>query len=269
MRRHLLVFLIILITACENTTYARSDILAWAKQIAALQKKLISLAQRTEPFVQHGPTKNDCNQLLDISYRSKDLYNEIIKLDYPDEARSVHNEFIESYAKHSDADRDYAFYVCQNDVSYYDKYSTALKEANRLNETAYHHFLDLTIQYSISCDEIDLCKGSTSSTIIPPTSPPTSYPCLSWDQITASMKGQQVCVYGIVARTEGCDVFVPNTIGGCRIRFDDRRAFFFASGSYAFPGVSTGDCVFAEGMILLSSEGIPYIDIYDTLYNCP
>jgi hypothetical protein len=86
------------------------------------------------------------------------------------------------------------------------------------------------------------------------------YPdCLHASQITASMKGRDLCVYGDVSD-------IVEYAGAFQLRF--AANFFFASGTYAYYDVKEGDCVVAAGEVLLSSEGVPYIDIDDALYEC-
>jgi len=242
--------------------------LTWAKQIANLQKTLIANVDSSNAFLQQrSPTSSDCPQLTDFADRSKDIYNQILKLSRPEEARSVHNEFVDSYSKSADADRFYAISICQDDVTYYDKYASALVDANRTNEAAFHDFKQLMDKYSISCDDVDLCEDSVLPTPAKYVSitklVPTQDPCFRWGQITPTMIGQTVCVYGNVYKTR----FVGNNT--FQILFSENpKDFFLAGGSYNYT-VKSGECVRAEGTILRSGSGVPYIDIDNALYYCP
>ena len=86
--------------------------------------------------------------------------------------------------------------------------------------------------------------------------------CVNWPLVSARMIGTVKCVYGNVYKTRlvGKSTF--------QILFsDDRRDFFLAAGTINYPVVS-GDCVVAEGEILRSGVGVPYIDIDKALYPC-
>lgn len=70
------------------------------------------------------------------------------------------------------------------------------------------------------------------------------------------------CVFGTVVR-------VQEYQGATQLRFGTDQQFFFSSGSIYYPDIGAGDCVYAKGEILLSAEGVPYIDIdKNDLYLC-
>jgi hypothetical protein len=76
------------------------------------------------------------------------------------------------------------------------------------------------------------------------------------------MIGQTTCVYGKVYKTR--------TVGETTFQVlfaNDPTSFFMAAGTYYYD-VRSGDCVAAEGEILRSAAGVPYIDINDALYKC-
>jgi DnaJ-like protein len=92
--------------------------------------------------------------------------------------------------------------------------------------------------------------------------PPLAVDCLLWSEVSPLMIGEMACVYGNVDRTR--------TVGDTTFQVlftDDPSAFFLATGSYYYE-VGSGDCVAAEGEILRSAVGVPYININDALYEC-
>jgi hypothetical protein len=114
-------------------------------------------------------------------------------------------------------------------------------------------------------------EPQTSIAIVPtktksPTRIPTSTRqtprCYEWSEITKNMIGKNVCVYGKIYDTR----FVgTNTF---QVLFSKNSYdFFMAAGTYYYE-VNSGDCVYAEGEILKSSAGVPYMDIDDVLYEC-
>ena len=69
-----------------------------------------------------------------------------------------------------------------------------------------------------------------------------------------------MCAYGEVAR-------IADLGNAWQIRFDAH--FFLAGGAFYYPDIKKGDCVYAEGEVLLSSENVPYINIdNDNLFYC-
>ena len=92
--------------------------------------------------------------------------------------------------------------------------------------------------------------------------PTPTIDCLLWSEVSPAMIGETACVYGEVYRTRN----VGETT--FQVLFTDNpSSFFLAAGSYYYE-VSSGDCVAAEGEILRSAAGVPYIDINDALYEC-
>ena len=91
---------------------------------------------------------------------------------------------------------------------------------------------------------------------------PTQTPnCIQWSKVTPSMIGRQTCVYGTVYKTRDVN-------GNFQILFSANQSdFFLATGIYYYQVVA-GDCVVAEGEILRSGVGVPYINIDEALYRC-
>jgi len=140
----------------------RGDVLQWAKQVVPLGKALKSENADHQVLVDalrtRIPTHDDCLQLREFTNQSSDLYNQMVRMHPPEQARSVYLEFVEAFSSNTDADRYYALYVCQNDVSYYDLHAQAVEATNRRGETALHDFKQLLEQYSISCGDVDMCE---------------------------------------------------------------------------------------------------------------
>ncbi len=259
----------LILSACGTNSQVHSKILTWATQIANLQNDLLTLASDTQAYMgERYPTSSDCPKLTGFAERSTALYNEIVQLDRPEESRPVHNEFVDSYSKNADSYRYYSLYVCQGDVTYYDKYALALSVANKLNESAYHDFIQMLGQFSISCNDVGLCEDSVMPTSLPAQKPlvvvppsPTSNPCLLWDQVTASMKGHKICARGIIYN------FIQTRKVGTRYEFTAKsNSFFLFSARWEVIDTRTGKtlgpgtCVEVTDIVQVQS-GVPFMDI--------
>ena len=103
-----------------------------------------------------------------------------------------------------------------------------------------------------------------TSTLIPaPTTGPTQTPeppsCYKWDQITVSMAGDFVCVYGTAY----------SHVGQSRIEFSSQpNTFFVIDPVYYYPDLSVGSCVVVKGVIEVFDGRIPFITIRNGLYKC-
>ncbi len=115
-----------------------------------------------------------------------------------------------------------------------------------------------------------------TNTPLPPTPlPPTAVPpentpessqegtgCTYWKDITSSMEGEKLCVYGDVHKTY-------NTNEAWRIDFGSEKNSFFMYDTKYYYNVNIGDCVKAEGTIKLISGNVPYLNIENQkLYFC-
>ena len=154
-----------LIASCSTSSSAssgRPEIITWAKQIANLEKHMeyeVSQATPlTDKITSHPPTQDELTQLVEYSNRITALYNAMVSIEPPPEARTVHAKYVENYAKIADSVRYYVFAVKQNDLSYFDKSVTAAQDANRIGTEAYNDFEALLNRYSINCGEIDFCE---------------------------------------------------------------------------------------------------------------
>ena len=97
-------------------------------------------------------------------------------------------------------------------------------------------------------------RFKTSTSVVPA--------CYRWYEVTKSMIGRSICVYG--------NVFSIRSVGGSTTQIlfsDSSESFFLASGTYYYD-VVPGNCVAAQGKVLKSGAGIPYIDIDEALYKC-
>ena len=158
----LLMFFIFLFSACASNSQSRSEIFVWAKLITDLEKILESEILEAQSLMEtiklRPPNDYEYQQLVDYSDRFANLYNEIITIEPPEEARSAHNKFSERYAKTADYMRYYVLAIQMNDLNYFDKSVLAVQDANRIGEEANYQFKQLLEKYSISCDELDYCQ---------------------------------------------------------------------------------------------------------------
>lgn len=131
------------------------------------------------------------------------------------------------------------------------------------------------VLFSTFCSALSLPASPTSShspistaRVVTPTRIPTKVKtptptstCIEWSQVSPSMIGEPACVYGTIYRTR----YVGNNF---QVLFSsDPSSFFLATGTYYYE-VTSGDCVVAEGQILRSGVGVPYINIDEALYEC-
>jgi uncharacterized membrane protein len=77
--------------------------------------------------------------------------------------------------------------------------------------------------------------------------------CYHWSQVTASMIGKNICVYGTVAR-------IDEVFGAWQIRFGDRSQFILAAGTVFYLDVG-------KGFMCLHDWPCPFISRKGTLYQ--
>lgn len=100
-----------------------------------------------------------------------------------------------------------------------------------------------------------------TTTNIPPTKTATP-DCYHWSEITVSMNGKKVCVYGDVKS------FYDTDEASTRIKFSTQpNTFFICSVNFVFPDLRIGDCVLAEEVVQVYNKNIPFMSISD-LYYC-
>src|SRR5512143_1011618 len=105
---------------------------------------------------------------------------------------------------------------------------------------------------------------AAAATTVPttvPTPSSTPDPCIGWEEVTVSMKDQEICVQGIVTK------LIQTRQVGSRYQFSDQRGTFFLHSKYweiynAETGktVGPGTCVEVTGRIQIQSD-VPCINI--------
>lgn len=121
-------------------------------------------------------------------------------------------------------------------------------------------------------------SSDTSTSNIQPTNKPTNKPsntptntvitqsqdfygCIPWSDVTIKMVGEKKCITGKVYDSS----FISSST--YRIYFSKNSSFYLESDPYYYD-VPDGECVIAEGKIILSTAGVPYMNINDSLYTC-
>lgn len=166
--RFLIIFVAWIIAACIPTTSGnfnssdRMSIIAWSIQIASLENRLEAEVNKAQPLIRkiadQPPTRSELKKLVDYNNEVTSLYNELINIEPPSDAKDVHEQFIEYYTSTTDYVRYYVLAIKQNDLSYFDKSVVAAQESNRRSAKAHSSFESLLNRYSISCEEIDFCE---------------------------------------------------------------------------------------------------------------
>lgn len=88
--------------------------------------------------------------------------------------------------------------------------------------------------------------------------------CYIWSDITKSMIGQYVCVYGEVYNTRD----VGNYGNDFQILFSKEPFDFYFEVFGGYFDLEPGDCIYFEGEIMQDSFGHPYFEIDDFIYEC-
>lgn len=140
----------------------RTNIIIWAKQIANLQNRFEARINQAQPLIKkisdNPPTRTDISQLVTYNNDITSLYNELIEIEPPPEARAVHEQYMDLFTSTTDSVRYYVYSVMENDLSYFDKSVEAAKETNQISTKAHSSFESILNRYSISCEEIDFCE---------------------------------------------------------------------------------------------------------------
>jgi hypothetical protein len=120
--------------------------------------------------------------------------------------------------------------------------------------------LPTTVQRPINTQQPTATEWPTPLAIIRVTAT-QGFTCYQWSEITPSMAGRKVCVYGTVAN------IYNTTVSSTRIKFTSKpNSFFLDDVEYIFPDLRVGDCAYAEDYVRLYNN-IPYMSISD-LYHC-
>lgn len=86
--------------------------------------------------------------------------------------------------------------------------------------------------------------------------------CIHWSQISLSMEGRKICIYGTV------DSIYSTNETSTRIKFNSQpNTFFLYDVNFVYPGLKGGDCVSAEEVLQLYDNKIPYMQV-SALYKC-
>lgn len=86
-------------------------------------------------------------------------------------------------------------------------------------------------------------------------------PCFGWYQITTDMRGQHVCVYGMVLEYKE-DWASQRTY----IYFGSKEEFYLVS-DYRWSAAIEDTCITVEGTVELNTHETPYIEVID-IHDC-
>ena len=126
MKKGIILTLLVLLCSCTSTLSSSSnssEIVAWAKELSSIEKRAEILIDGIQPLmltiVKRPPTSSESSQLNDYSNNVTSLYNQLVDMNPPDEAREIHNKYIDSYAKFDDSARFYVLAIRLNNVDYF------------------------------------------------------------------------------------------------------------------------------------------------------
>jgi hypothetical protein len=86
--------------------------------------------------------------------------------------------------------------------------------------------------------------------------------CINWLQVSTSMVGQKICVYGTVYSLYATEQ------AATRIKFTEKpNTFFLYDSNRVYPDLKQGDCVVAKEILQLFNNTIPYMAV-SNLYHC-
>lgn len=97
--------------------------------------------------------------------------------------------------------------------------------------------------------------------VTPVSTPTPEPPCFGWYQITPEMRGQHVCVYGMVL-----DYREDWAWQRTYIYFGLKEEFYFVS-EYRWSASIEDTCITAEGTVELNTHETPYVEVMD-IYDC-
>lgn len=152
----------IFLVACTPSPPGRTDVVIWARQISNLENRLEKEINQSKPLADRitsrPPNQDDLDQLTHYNDAVSAIYNDMIAMRVPPEAKSVHEEYVQNLSAIADSVRNYLLAVRLNDLSYYDRSVTSAEEAHRNGIMANNDFAALLNRFSISCQEIDFCQ---------------------------------------------------------------------------------------------------------------
>lgn len=88
--------------------------------------------------------------------------------------------------------------------------------------------------------------------------------CVWSNEISKNSFGEYICVQGIIS-----DVFGNNESGSTRITFKDASGFYLIDNDYYYPNLSSGDCVYASGLLRVNDNDVFFIQVRGGLQICP
>jgi hypothetical protein len=113
--------------------------------------------------------------------------------------------------------------------------------------------------------EVTSPPAATAAPTEPPAPAATEDPCIRWDKVTPAMKGEKVCMRGLITE------FNQTPKVGTRYQFSDKRGtFFLFSAKYEITNPNTGKtigpstCVQVTGKIQVQ-DSVPFINLDDLI----
>ena len=140
----------------------RDEIVEWAKQISSIEKSFSGVSEQLGSIMwklkTQKPTNDDISQLLAGYNNINSLYNNLISINPPGRAQSIHDKYVESYAQAANSVLYYINFFSSADLSLFQKSVLSAQEGNRIGSEGYDELVLLLDEYSISCEEIDYCE---------------------------------------------------------------------------------------------------------------
>jgi hypothetical protein len=164
MRRKFLIaiILIIILGGCSPASSDRSNVLSWAKKIAALEKQMNQEMHDWRAFVaKTGNKKPSQSEIALFNQYNNDvngIYYELARIQAPPPAREVQVQYAENYLRIYNSVRNYYYFINSGDPAYLEKSNNDEQEATLSGQKAGNDFAELLQKYSISCTEIDFCQ---------------------------------------------------------------------------------------------------------------
>ena len=164
--RILSFLLIFFLIGCNPTSSTqateRDEIIEWAKKISSTEKSLSVEIEQIGSIMwklKSQPRSNgDISQLSGCYNNITSLYNNLLSINPPVKAKSIHDKYVESYAQAANSVLYYINFFSSADISLFQNSVLAAQEANRIGSEGYNELIALLDEYSISCEEIDYCE---------------------------------------------------------------------------------------------------------------
>ncbi len=164
--RILSFLLIFFLIGCNPTSSTqateRDEIIEWAKKISSTEKSLSVEIEQIGSIMwklkSQPPSNGDISQLSGCYNNITSLYNNLLSINPPVKAKSIHDKYVESYAQAANSVLYYINFFSSADISLFQNSVLAAQEANRIGSEGYNELIALLDEYSISCEEIDYCE---------------------------------------------------------------------------------------------------------------